>query len=331
MTEGATLRTALITGITGQDGSYLAELLLEKGYRVHGLVRRDALLDPEHRMWRIRHLLDDLTLHIASIADYASVFRAISEVKPLECYHLAAQSFVSDLLEDEMVTLRTDISATHCVLRAIKEACPTCRFYFASSSEMFGAADSAPQTERSPLHPRSAYGVSKVAGYGLTCSYREAHKLYAVSGIAYNHESPRRGFGFVTRKITSHVARISLGRADKLVLGNLDAVRDWGHAKDFVKAMWLMLQRDEPEDFVIASGRATAVRDFCRLAFERVGLDYAAYTESSPVYFRPSERVPLTGDASKAGRLLGWKPSISLESLASEMVDADLRLEESRP
>lgn len=329
--EGASVRTALITGITGQDGSYLAELLLEKEYRVHGLVRRDALQDPEHRMWRIRHLVDELTLHIASIDDYASIFRVISQVKPHECYHLAAQSFVSDLLEDELVTLKTDISATHCALRAIKEACASCRFYFAGSSEMFGLADTAPQTEQSRLHPRSAYGVSKVAGYGLTCSYREAYNLFAVSGIAYNHESPRRGFGFVTRKITSHVARISLGRADKLVLGNLDAVRDWGHAKDFVKAMWLMLQRDEPDDFVIASGRATAVRDFCRLAFEHVGLDYAAYVESSPQYYRPLERVPLIGDASKAERLLGWKPSISLESLAAEMVDADLGLEESRP
>jgi len=265
---------ALITGIGGQDGSYLAELLLEKGYSVHGMVRRVAFEDPEHRMGRIRHLLGRVQLHSASLESYASVFKLLSQVRPDECYHLAAQSFVSYSFEDEFSTLNTNINGTHYILSAIKEAAPQCRFYFAASSEMFGKVREVPQTELTPFHPRSAYGISKVAGFELTRNYREAYGLHASSGILYNHESPRRGFEFVTRKITSHVAKIKLGQAKELRLGNLEAQRDWGHSRDYVQAMWLMLQQPKPDDYVVATGATYSVRQFLEAAFGRAGVDW---------------------------------------------------------
>jgi GDPmannose 4,6-dehydratase len=319
------VKTALITGITGQDGSYLAELLLEQGYRVHGVVRRVAIEDPDHRMWRIRHLLDDLELHAASLESYASIFKVLSRVRPDECYHLAAQSFVSYSFEDEFSTLNTNINGTHHMLAAVKEVVPTCRFYFAASSEMFGQVRETPQREATPFHPRSAYGISKVAGFELTRNYREAYGLHATSGILYNHESPRRGFEFVTRKITSHVAKIKLGLADRLPLGNLDAQRDWGHARDYVRAMWLMLRQDRPEDYVIATGQTHSVRQFAEAAFAHVGLDYRDHVFTDPQLFRPAEVHLLLGDPARARRALGWSPTCSFETLVEEMVEEDLR------
>src|SRR6266850_5668685 len=260
-------KRALITGITGQDGSYLAELLLQKGYSVHGIVRRVALEDPEHRLSRVHPFRPRVTLHAASLESYASIHQVVAKVQPDECYHLAAQSFVSYSFDDEFSTLNTNINGTHYLLAALKNIVPRCRFYFAGSSEMFGKAEEVPQTERTRFHPRSTYGISKVAGFDLTRNYREAYGMHATSGILFNHESPRRGFEFVTRKITSGVARISAGRSKELRLGNLDAKRDWGHAREYVQGMWLMLQQAEPDDYVVATGQTHTVREFAELAF----------------------------------------------------------------
>jgi GDPmannose 4,6-dehydratase len=322
--ELLSMKKALITGITGQDGSYLAELLLAKGYKVYGIVRRVALEDPEHRMWRIRHLLNDVELVSASLESFASVFKVVQKTLPDECYHLAAQSFVSYSFEDEFSTMNTNINGTHYMLSAIKEIVPQCRFYFAASSEMFGKVRETPQREETPFHPRSAYGISKVAGYELTRNYREAYQLHATSGILYNHESPRRGFEFVTRKITSQVARIKLGLAKQLALGNLDARRDWGHAQDYVEAMWMMLQQPQPDDYVVATGQAYSVRQFCEAAFGCAGLDYRQYVVIDERFFRPAEVEILLGDASKAKRVLGWTPRRSFEQLVQEMVETDI-------
>src|SRR6185436_7808770 len=256
------MKRALVTGLTGQDGSYLAEHLLGLGYEVHGLVRRVALEDPQRRFNRIAHLLDQLTLHPASLESYPSIFNVISRNQFDECYHLAAQSFVAESFADGFSTMNTNINGTHYMLAAIRELQPACRFYFAGSSEMFGKVREVPQKENTPFHPRSPYGISKVAGFDLTRNYREAYDMFAVSGILFNHESPRRGFEFVTRKITSAVARIKQGEQKELRLGNLEAHRDWGHAKDYVKAMHMMLQHDHPEDFVVASGESHTVREF---------------------------------------------------------------------
>jgi len=317
------MKKALITGITGQDGSYLAELLLEKGYEVHGLVRRSAIEDPEHRMSRINHILPRLKIHAGSVESFASIFNVIREVKPDECYHLAAQSFVAYSFEDEFSTLLTNINGTHHVLSAIKQLVPSCRLYFAASSEMFGNAPP-PQNENTPFRPRSAYGISKLSGYHLVRNYREAYGLFAVNGILFNHESPRRGFEFVTRKITSHVARIKKGLSKELRLGNLEAKRDWGHAKDYVAAMWLMLQMDSPEDYVVGSGESHSVREFCEIAFNHVGLDYRKFVISDPAFYRPAEIYDLVADASKARQKLGWKNKYSFEDLIKEMVESDL-------
>jgi len=268
---------ALLTGITGQDGSYLAEHLLSLGYEVHGLVRRVALEDPQRRFNRITHLLDKLTLHPASLESYPSIFHVISREQFDECYHLAAQSFVAESFADGFSTMNTNINGTHYVLAALRELQPECRFYFAGSSEMFGKTREVPQNEHTAFHPRSPYGISKVAGFELTRNYREAYDMFCVSGILFNHESPRRGFEFVTRKITSGVARIKSGIDRELRLGNLEARRDWGHAKDYVKAMHAMLQQTEPQDFVVASGESHTVREFCELAFAEVGFDYHKY------------------------------------------------------
>src|ERR1700682_1574994 len=266
-------RRALITGITGQDGSYLAELLLQKGYEVHGIVRRVALEDPEHRLSRIHSIRSRIKLHAASLESYASLHQAVATIHPDECYHLAAQSFVSYSFDDEFSTLNTNINGTHFVLAAVKDIVPKCRFYFAGSIEMFGRVEEIPQTENTKFHPRSAYGISKVAGFDLTRNYREAYGIHASNGILFNHESPRRGFEFVTRKITSGIARILAGQSKELRLGNLEAKRDWGHARDYVEAMWSMMQQDEPDDYVVATGKSHSVSDFVRMAFELAGLN----------------------------------------------------------
>lgn len=317
-------RKALITGITGQDGSYLAEFLLSKGYEVHGIIRRVALEDPEHRLRRIQHILDKLNLHTASLESYASLFRVIENLKPDECYHLAAQSFVSYSFEDEFSTINTNINGTHYVLSAIKENVPECRFYFAASSEMFGNADATPQNEDTRFHPRSPYGISKVAGFHLTRNYREAYDIFACSGILFNHESPRRGYEFVTRKITSVAAKIKRGLAAELRLGNLAAKRDWGYAGDYVSAMWLMLQQDAPDDYVIATGVAHSVKDYVSICFDYVNLNYEDYVVIDENLYRPAEVNILQGDYTKAERKLGWKPSVGFEELVEMMVKADL-------
>ena len=318
------MKKALITGITGQDGSYLSELLLSKGYEVHGFVRRVALEHPQARMWRIRQILDRIHIHNASLESYASIFNIISEIKPDECYHLAAQSYVSYSFEDEFSTINTNLNGTHYVLSALNRQAPACKFYFAGSSEMFGKVEETPQNEKTPFHPRSPYGISKMAGFELTRNYREAHEMFALSGILFNHESPRRGAEFVTRKITSGAAKIKLGLENEIRLGNLDAKRDWGHARDYVTAMWLMLQRDEPDDYVVATGESHSVKDFLEAAFTQVGLDYRKYLVIDEKLYRPSEVYILTGDASKAREKLNWFPTASFEDLVKEMVEGDL-------
>ena len=319
-------KRALITGLTGQDGSYLAELLLSLGYEVHGLVRRVALEDPGRRFNRIEHLLDQMTLHPASLESYPSIFHIFSRHAFDECYHLAAQSFVAESFADGFSTMNTNINGTHYMLAALRELQPKCKFYFAGSSEMFGKVREVPQKETTPFHPRSPYGISKVAGFELTRNYREAYGMSCVSGIFFNHESPRRGFEFVTRKITSGVARIHKGLASELRVGNLAAQRDWGHAKDYVRAMHLMVQRDEPEDLVVASGESHSVREFCELAFAEVGLDYRDYVIQDEKFYRPAEVEHLIGDSSKAREALGWEPQYTFQGLVKEMVHRDLEL-----
>lgn len=319
------MKKALITGITGQDGSYLAELLLEKGYEVHGIVRRVALEDPGNRLCRIKHILNKITLHSASLDNYPSIFNVVDKISPQECYHLAAQSFVSYSFEDEFSTITTNINGTHFVLSAIKERAPKCKFYFAASSEMFGHVHETPQTENTPFHPRSPYGISKVAGFDLTRNYREAYGMFALSGILFNHESPRRGFEFVTRKITNAVAEIKLGLAKEVRVGNLEAKRDWGFAGDYVKAMWLMLQQAKPEDFVVATGETHSVKEFLELAFSFVGLDWKKYTVIDKNFYRPSEVHLLLGNYAKAKRKLGWKPEVKFKQLVQMMVSEDLK------
>src|SRR6267142_2344317 len=282
-------KKVLITGITGQDGSYLAEQLLNLGYEVHGTVRRVALEDPVRRFTRISHLLDRVQLHAASLESYPSLFAVVSRHEFDECYHLAAQSFVAESFADGFSTMNTNINGTHYMLAALRELRPQCRFYFAGSSEMFGLVRETPQRETTPFHPRSPYGISKVAGFELTRNYREAYAMFCVNGILFNHEGPRRGFEFVTRKITSTVARIKTGQATELRLGNLDARRDWGHAEDYVRAMHLMLQQPEADDYVIATGETHEVREFCQLAFAEVGLDYREYVRTDERFYRPAE------------------------------------------
>ena len=318
------MKKAFITGITGQDGSYLAELLLGKGYHVYGFVRRVALEDPQHRLGRILHIMDRIEVIPGSLESYPSIYKAISAVKPDEVYHLAAQSFVSYSFEDEFSTLQSNISGTHFILSAVKDLVPNARFYFAASSEMFGKVREVPQNEDTPFHPRSAYGVSKVAGFHLAQNYREAYNIFTCNGILYNHESPRRGFEFVTRKISSHVARIKLGLIDKLELGNLEARRDWGHSRDYVRAMWLMLQQDEPEDYVICTGEAHSVREFCERAFALVDLNYEDYVRINPQFIRPAEVELLVGDSTKAKKKIKWENHTGFGELIEEMVKSDL-------
>ena len=319
------IKKVLITGITGQDGSYLAELLLKKNYQVHGIVRRIALEDETHRLWRIRKILKKITLHSASLESYASLVRIVAKIKPDEVYHLAAQSYVAYSFEDDFSTLNTNINGTHFMLSAIKEFSPKSKFYFASSSEMFGKVRSNPQNEKTPFYPRSPYGISKVAGFELTRNYREAYNIFACSGILFNHESPRRGFEFVTRKISSSVARIKLGLQKELNLGNIDAQRDWGHAEDYVVAMWKMLQQKKPEDFVIGTGKMHSVKDFAKLAFQYVGLNYKDYIKIDKKLIRPAEVDVLCAQYKKAAKILKWKPLKKFKDLVKEMVDEDIK------
>ena len=311
---------ALITGITGQDGSYLAELLLSKGYEVYGMVRRASTENFE----RIHHLHDKITLKQADLLDELSLIELMEAIMPDEIYNLAAMSFVPTSWSQPMLTGEfTAIGVTR-VLDAMRRVCPKAKFYQASSSEMFGKVREVPQTELTPFHPRSPYGVSKVYGHFITVNYRESYDLYAVSGILFNHESPRRGLEFVTRKVTDGVARIKQGLQDKLAMGNLDSRRDWGFAGDYVEAMWMMLQQPEADDFVVATGQMHSVRDLCRVAFEHVGLDYEEHVVLDPAFLRPAEVDQLLGDSSKAKQVLGWEPHVSFEQLVQMMVDVDM-------
>src|SRR6476660_7654586 len=314
-------RTALITGITGQDGSYLAELLLEKGYRVVGMTRRSSTSTNE----RISHLVDRIELLQGDLLDQASLVEALRAVTPDEVYNLAAQSFVPTSWNQPVLTAEFTALGVTRMLEGIRQVDPSIRFYQASSSEMFGKVRTAPQDEGTPFYPRSPYGVAKVYGHFITVNYRESYGIHAVSGILFNHESPRRGLEFVSRKITDGAARVSLGLATGLRLGNLDAERDWGYAGDYVQAMWLMLQRDEPSDFVVASGEAHSVRELCDIAFRRVGLDYRDHVVVDPDLYRPAEVDHLRGDATRARDVLGWHPSVEFTDLVEMMVDADLQ------
>ncbi|MGE0813641.1 MAG: GDP-mannose 4,6-dehydratase [Vicinamibacterales bacterium] len=320
-------KTALITGITGQDGSYLAELLLSKGYKVAGGIRR--LSAPNQ--WRIAHLADQITLHPADLLDQLSLIKVIEQTEPDEVYNLAAMSFVPASWEQPMLTGEFNSQGVTRMLEAIRQVNPKIRFYQASSSEMFGKVREVPQTELTPFYPRSPYGVSKVFGHYITVNYRESYDLFACSGILFNHESPRRGLEFVTRKVTDGVARIKCGVSDSLVLGNLDAQRDWGFAGDYVRAMWLMLQQDKPDDYVIATGESHSVQRLVELAFQHVGLDWREHVKFDPRFMRPAEVDHLIGNPAKARRVLGWTPDVSFEQLVGMMVEADVRRHTERP
>jgi GDPmannose 4,6-dehydratase len=314
-------KRALITGITGQDGSYLAELLLEKGYEVHAIVRRASTTN----YWRIEHLLDRITLHPADLLDQLSLIKVLDVVRPRELYNLAAMSFVPASWDQPMLTGEFNAQGVTRVLEAVRQVDPSIRIYQASSSEMFGKVREVPQTEMTPFYPRSPYGVSKVYGHYITVNYRESYNLYAVSGILFNHESPRRGLEFVTRKVTDGVARIKLGLSATLGLGNLDAHRDWGFAGDYVRAMWLMLQQEQADDYVIATGKSHSVRELVQVAFAHAGLDWEKYVTQDAKFLRPAEVDLLIGDPSKAKAALGWTPEVDFETLVTMMVDADLR------
>lgn len=313
-------RRALITGITGQDGSYLAEFLLEKGYRVFGMVRRTSTVNFE----RIQHIQDKIELVQGDLLDQVSLIQILQQCRPHEVYNLAAQSFVPTSFQQPVLTGECTALGVTRMLDAIRIVDPTIRFYQASSSEMFGKVREVPQNEQTPFYPRSPYGVAKVYGHWITVNYRESYNLFACSGILFNHESPRRGLEFVTRKVSHGVARIKLGLDNELRLGNLEARRDWGYAGDYVRAMWLMLQQDEPDDYVIATGETHSVRELCEVAFSYVGLDYRDFVRVDPQYFRPAEVDLLVGDASKAHAKLGWRPTVNFQELVQMMVEADL-------
>jgi GDPmannose 4,6-dehydratase len=313
-------KRALITGITGQDGSYLAELLLEKGYEVHGMVRRSSTESFE----RIAHLVDKIELVQADLLDPTSLLEAVEETRPTEVYNLGAQSFIPTSWKQPVLTAEFTAVGVTRLLEAIRRVDPDIRFYQASSSEMFGKVREVPQNEQTPFYPRSPYGVAKVYGHFITINYRESYGLFAVSGILFNHEGPRRGLEFSTRKISDGVARIKLGLADELRLGNLEAKRDWGYAGDYVEGMWMMLQQDEPEDFVLATGEAHSVGEFADIAFRHVGLDPEEHVKTDPEFLRPAEVDHLVGDATKAREQLGWEPRVTFRELVEMMVEADL-------
>jgi len=313
--------TALITGITGQDGAYLAKLLLDKGYQVHGMMRRSSTETLE----RIEDIRDEISIHQGDLLDQLSLVRLLEQIEPTEVYNLAAQSFVPTSWSQPILTAETTGLGVTRVLEAIRQVNPTIKMYQASSSEMFGKVQETPQTEATPFYPRSPYGVAKVYGYWITINYRESYDLFASNGILFNHESPLRGLEFVTRKITDGVARIKLGIQNELLLGNLDAKRDWGFAGDFVNAMWLMLQADEPGDFVVATGEQHSVREFCEIAFSTVGLNLDDYVGIDPRFYRPAEVETLLGNPAKAKTELGWEPQVTFEQLVTMMVEQDLK------
>ena len=316
--------TALITGINGQDGSFLAELLLSKGYEVHGTIRRSSL-ESREKMTNILPIENKIMLHPVMLDNHLSVYKLIQAARPDECYHLAASSFVSYSFEDETSIIETNFNSTHYLLSCLRELTPACRFYFAGSSEMIGNAVSAPQDETTPFQPRSIYGISKLASYHVVKNYRDHHGMFACTGITYNHESVRRGRAFVTRKVTTEVAKIALGKETYLELGNIDACRDWGYAPEYVEAMWLMLQNPAgPNDYVIATGRLHSVRELLQIAFSSVGLEYESYVRLNKDLFRPGEKVPLVGNAARIRRDLGWQPRISFEQMIKDMVRQDL-------
>ena len=317
---------ALITGITGQDGSYLAELLLKKGYEVHGIVRRVALENPTHRLWRIKNILKKIHLHSGSMESYANIFKICNQVKPHEFYHLAAQSYVDYSFQDEFSTISSNISSAHYCLSAIKEIGLNTKFYFAASSEMFGKVKDVPQNENTPFHPRSPYGISKVAGFELTRNYRESYGIHASSGILFNHESEKRGFEFVTRKISMAVAAIKLKKQKYLELGNIQAKRDWGYAPEYVQAMWLMLQQPKPDDYVVGTGETHSIKYFVENAFDVLGLNFQKYLKINKKFFRPSEVDLLVADSSKIKKILGWKAKTKIKKLIEKMVINDFNL-----
>jgi GDPmannose 4,6-dehydratase len=317
-------KRALLTGITGQDGAYLSELLIGKGYEVFGVIRRSSHRGVEDHRLRWLGVADKVRLLDGDLADLSSLLRIVEEVRPDEVYNLAAQSFVASSWRQPILTANITAVAVANVLEAVRIGAPNARFYQASSSEMFGLIQEPKQSEKTPFYPRSPYAVAKLYGHWITVNYRESFGLHASSGILFNHESPLRGIEFVTRKVTDGVARIKLGKAKELRLGNIDAKRDWGHARDYVRAMWLMLQQDEPDDYVVATGRTTTVRDMCRIAFAHVGLDFEKHVVVDPAFYRPAEVDVLLGDSTKARAVLGWEPTISLEELIQEMVDADI-------
>jgi GDPmannose 4,6-dehydratase len=318
------MKKALITGISGQDGSYLAELLLSKGYEVHGIVRRESIEDYSGKLYKIASIKDQVTLHTASLNDPLSIYKLLSRIQPEEIYHLAASTFVSYNFDDESHILETNFNVTHSLLASIKEVAPECHFFFAGSSEMFGNVDSTPQDISTYFRPRSIYGLSKLASYHLLRNYRDQYGLFACTGILYNHESPRRDFKFVTRKITSTVAKIKLGLEQKLYLGTLDSLRDWGYAPDYVYAMWLMLNNESPKDYVIASGITHSVRDFVECAFNHVGLNYQEFVELDPKFYRPPEAVALCGDSSEIQADLQWQNTKTFQEVVAIMVEHDL-------
>ena len=326
-----TNRRALITGITGQDGAYLAQFLLSKGYEVHGLQRRSASAEAVNGRLAWLGIADQVILHDGDLIDLSSLIRVFGAVQPDEIYNLAAQSFVTASWQQPLFTGEVNSLGAGKALEAIRVICPQARFYQASSSEMYGPTDEPMQSETTPFRPHSPYAVAKLYAHWMTATYRESFDLHASSGILFNHESPLRGLEFVTRKITDGVARIKLGLRKNLILGNLDARRDWGHARDYVNAMWLMLQQDKPGDYVVATGRAASVREFCALAFARTGLTMEDHVVVDPLYVRPTDIEELRGDATKAKQILGWQPTVTLEELVAEMVEADLRRLAARP
>ena len=320
------MKKVLITGINGQDGSYLAELLLTKGYEVHGIIKRSSIENTD-KLINLKNIINEIKLHICSIDNHLSVYKLISSVKPDECYHLAASSFVSYSFDDEISIISTNFNSTHYLLSSIKDLAPDCRFYFAGSSEMFGDTDISPQNEETKFNPRSIYGISKLASYYVVKNYREYHGLYACTGITYNHESPRRDISFVTRKITSGVAKISLGKLNKITLGDIDAKRDWGYAPDYTEAMWLILNNlNVPADYVISTGILHTVRDILKIAFSVVNLDYEKFIEIDSNLVRPSEKKTLIGDSSSIKKELIWVPKKKFEDMIKEMVLNDIAL-----
>jgi GDPmannose 4,6-dehydratase len=317
-------KRALLTGVTGQDGAYLAQLLLSKGYEVHGVIRRSSHRGVEDHRLRWLGVADKVTLHDGDLADLSSLIRIVQDVRPDEIYNLAAQSFVASSWRQPVLTANITAVGVTNMLEAMRIEAPGARFYQASSSEMYGLIQEPMQSETTPFYPRSPYAVAKLYGHWITVNYRESFGIHASSGILFNHESPLRGVEFVTRKVSSAVARIKLGKQSDLRLGNIDAKRDWGHARDYVRAMWLMLQQDKPDDYVIATGVTTTVRDMCRIAFDYVGLDMNKYVVIDPAFYRPAEVDVLLGDSGKARKALGWEPEIGLDALIKEMVDADI-------